>query len=139
VGIAVLACAARFVFVGIAGADAALARLKPEFDEAAALSGASWQRRALGIDIPLSLPWLAGIWGLSFLLAFGEVDATLLVMPPGVTTLPVRILGLMHYGPSQLVAALSVSIAGVVAAGAVLTVAACLFARRRLHAHSTSR
>ena len=70
---------------------------------AAALSGASWYRQALGIYLPLCLPWLAGIWGLSFLLAFGEVDATLLVMPPGVTTLPVRIFGLMHYGPSELV------------------------------------
>lgn len=139
VAVAVLACAARFLFVGIAGTDAALGRLKPELAEAAALSGASWQRRALGVELPLCLPWLAGVWGLSFLLAFGEVDATLLVMPPGVTTLPVRIFGLMHYGPSQLVAALSVTIAGVMAAGAVLTAAACLYVRRRLYGRRTSR
>jgi len=139
VAVAVLACAARFLFVGIAGTEAALGRLKPALGEAAALSGASWYRQALGIDLPLSLPWLAGVWGLSFLLAFGEVDATLLVMPPGVTTLPVRIFGLMHYGPSELVAALSITIAGVVATGAALTVATCLFVRRRLYAHRASR
>jgi iron(III) transport system permease protein len=51
-----------------------------------------------------------------FLVAFGEVSATLLVVPPGVTTISVRVFQLIHYGIDDRVAAVCLSIFAVLAA-----------------------
>jgi iron(III) transport system permease protein len=53
------------------------------------------RRRAIGLA-----------WLLSTLVAFGELSATILVLPPGMPTLPVRIFGLLHYGVEDQVAAI---------------------------------
>jgi iron(III) transport system permease protein len=117
--ITVLACAARFLLIGYWGSRTALATLNVRAMEAAEVCGVGRGRRLFGVAVPLSAPYLLAIWGLSFLMTFGEVDASQLVTPPGATTLPVRIFGLMHYGPDRLVAALSVGTAATVVAGAI--------------------
>jgi iron(III) transport system permease protein len=43
-----------------------------------------------------------------FILAFGELGTTLLGMPPGRETIPIKIYNLMHYGAEDLVAALCI-------------------------------
>ena len=50
---------------------------------------------------------LAAAFVIVFILTMGELGVTLLVVPPGVETLPVRIYNLMHYGADAAVAALS--------------------------------
>ena len=42
-----------------------------------------------------------------FILSFGELGTTLLIVPPGRETIPLKIYNLMHYGADQMVAALS--------------------------------
>jgi ABC-type spermidine/putrescine transport system permease subunit II len=65
---------------------------------------------------------------LCFILSFRELTGTLLVTPPGVETLGVRIYSLYHYGAGQLVAALSVFMV----AGMLLVSAAALLVYRGL-------
>ena len=123
-GIIVIAWTARFLFVGMLAAIAVRASLDPALEEAASVSGAGWLRRQLLIVAPACAPALAGAWALCFLLAFGEADVSVLVAPPGATPLGVRVFGLMHYGPSSLVAALCILTAGlaIVAGGAAFWV-----------------
>jgi len=46
-------------------------------------------------------------WTLGFVLSLHELTGTLLVTPPGIETLSVRIYSLYHYGAGNMVAALS--------------------------------
>jgi len=51
-----------------------------------------------------------------FILSFGELGTTLLVIPPGRETIPIKAYNLMHYGADQLVAVLCVSLVAIVLA-----------------------
>jgi iron(III) transport system permease protein len=51
-----------------------------------------------------------------FILSFGELGTTLLVIPPGRETIPIKIYNLMHYGAEQMVAALCVFLVATVLA-----------------------
>jgi iron(III) transport system permease protein len=50
------------------------------------------------VAIPLSKGPIATAWGVSFVLAFGELPATNIVCPPAVTTLPIFVWRLLHTG-----------------------------------------
>ena len=132
--VVVLACAARYCYLAHVGFTAALRDLHPSLEEAAVLAGVPWHRRLTGIVVPLLWPALAAAWGLGFLFTVREVDATVLVCPPGVTTLPVRLFTLMHYGPSSDVAALSLLTVTLVLVGAALTAVAYHQAKRIVYA-----
>ncbi len=108
VAVVVLGCAARFLFFAQCGFNSALDDLHAGIDEPSIAGGYSWWRHMFGVLLPLSWPVLVGVWGLSFILCLGELDVSVLVCPPGFTTLPVRTFSLMHYGPGRMVAALSV-------------------------------
>ncbi|MBN2312155.1 MAG: iron ABC transporter permease [Candidatus Hydrogenedentes bacterium] len=108
VGILLLAYVARFFAVAHKGLETAIDRLDPGLEEAAAASGVSWWRGFIWIVAPLLAPAFAAVWLLTFILCLGELNAAVLVCPPGYTTLSVRIFTLMHYGMNELVAALAV-------------------------------
>jgi len=130
----VLACAARFLFFAYCAIDAALRDLPLRLDEAAAVAGVPWRRRAGTILLPLVSPALFGVWGLAFVLSLRELDAAVLVTPPGWTPLSVRLFSLMHYGPGRLVAALSVVTVMLVMAAAAMTALMYLKARKLIDA-----
>ena len=116
--ILVLACAGRFLFFGYLVVHMAQRDLPASLDEAAAVCAVGGGRRTVGILLPMMLPALVVAWGVVFVLSLRELDAGVLVAPPGWTPLPVRLFGLMHYGPSRLVAALCVvTVAAVGVAG----------------------
>jgi len=50
----------------------------------------------------------------AFFIGFIDLGTTLLIMPPGKTTLPVKIYNLMHYGAEQMVAALCLVLIGII-------------------------
>lgn len=67
-------------------------------DEAARVDGSSrWQRLRL-IEFPRLLRPLAICGFVSAVLALGEISATELVLPPGVSTVARRVFGLLHSG-----------------------------------------
>ena len=134
--VVVLACAGRFLFFAHHGVGAALRDLHPNLEEAASVAGVTWWRQATGILLPLIRPSVVAVWGLCFLFSIRELDATVLVCPPGTTTLPVRLFTLMHYGPSRLVAALSVMTAAMILLGAAVTASVYSRTRRVLDARN---
>jgi iron(III) transport system permease protein len=116
--ILVVACVARYLFFAYQAAAAALRSLNPALEEAAAVAGVAWWRRFLGIVAPMTFPWAVACWGVFFVLVFGDADAIVLVAPPGITPLPARLHSLMHYGPSEYVAALSLMVVAIIAVSA---------------------
>ena len=132
----VLACAGRFIFFAHQGIETSLRDMHTSLEEPATVAGVPWWRQATGILLPLLKPSLIAVWGLTFLFSLRELDAAVLVCPPGSTTLPVRLFTLMHYGPSRLVAALSVITVLMILLGAGLTARLYVKARKVLDARS---
>jgi iron(III) transport system permease protein len=103
----VLAYVARFAPVG-ALALAAIVRAVPQsHEEAAAVAGAGWLRTITHIVLPQIRVGLLAVWVITFILAFGEVGASILVAPPGESTLPIRVYTLTANAPPGHVAALA--------------------------------
>ncbi|MFC7466681.1 ABC transporter permease [Actinomadura keratinilytica] len=71
--------------------SAALARLDPAYEQAAASLGARPAYVLWRIRLPLLLPSLTGAAGLCFALSMGELSATMMLYPPDWTPLPVQI------------------------------------------------
>ena len=105
--------------------------LDQELRDTARLSGATGIARELRTHGAQLLWPLGAAWYTLFILALWEVDVVLLLQPPGVETLPVRIFNLLHYGHAAQVNALCLILLGVAAAPALVgTVAYALWKRR---------
>jgi len=78
------------------------------YEEEAMVDGAYFSRRLFMIIGPLSSSGLLISWIVAFVLIMGEIGLTVLVIPPGNSTLILKIYTLMHYGSGKLVAALSI-------------------------------
>lgn len=99
---------ARFTSVSIKAHSLSLNQIRISLEEAAFLLGARWRHVLTKIIFPLTRPGISAAWILVFVLCMGELGLIVLIAPPGYETLPVRIFTLMHYGASDLVAALCV-------------------------------
>jgi iron(III) transport system permease protein len=84
----------------------ALSRTPRALLDAAALDGAALWRKVVHVFMPLHWRAVAVAWLVAFVLAAGELSATVLVAPPGVTPLAVRIFNLVHYGVDDQLAGL---------------------------------
>ncbi|MGW7052625.1 ABC transporter permease [Streptomyces sp. NPDC054887] len=71
--------------------SAAVARLDPAYEQAAASLGARPAYVLWRVRLPLLLPSLNAAAGLCFALSMGELSATMMLYPPDWTPLPVRI------------------------------------------------
>ncbi|MBI4556041.1 MAG: iron ABC transporter permease [Candidatus Hydrogenedentes bacterium] len=120
--ILILACAARFLFFSHHGLLAAFSDLSPKLEEAACVFGIPWYRQLTGIFVPACAPAIVAAWAIAFVFSFSEVETTVLVCPPGWTTLTVRLFSLMHYGPSRMVFALSMIIVTIIVGTGLVTV-----------------
>ena len=74
--------------------------------EAMRLEGAGRLRLVRGLLVPLVWPGIVGGGLAVYALTLGEAGASVLLLPPGKTTLGVRLLTLMHYAPTGQVSAL---------------------------------
>jgi len=86
---------------------AGLRRVPASHQEAAAVSGVGWSRTMTRIVLPQVRFSLLAAWVIVFTLAFGELGASVLVTPPGESTLPIRIYTLIANTPPSQVAALA--------------------------------
>lgn len=118
--IIVLAYIARFVPVAALILAASLRQVPASFEEAAEIAGASWMRTFFRIVLPQIRTGLAAAGVAVFIFAFGELGATVLVAPPGESTLPVRVYTLIANTPSSEVAALALMQSGIVLISLVL-------------------
>lgn len=133
IAILVIAGVARFLVFPQIGIRSVFQQIPPCIEEAAAVHGVGSWRRTIHVVLPLMAPALALWWSLLFILAWGELDTAVLVAPPGWTPVSVRLFSLMHYGPSSMVAALSLVSTLVAITGAGGGFAAYHLLRRRIH------
>jgi iron(III) transport system permease protein len=114
----------------------ALRTIPPELLDSAALDGAGpWQRFwHLGLR---SRPAALGVaWLVALALGVGDLAATVLVVPPGMETLSVRIFDLIHSGVQDRVAGICLALAlAMVAAGGIVFWLANLARRRGVSPH----
>ena len=100
---------ARFLPVAALILAASVRQISTSFEEAAEVAGAGWPRTFARIVIPQMRAGIIAAWVVSFIFAFGELGATILVAPPGESTLPVRVYTLIANAPSAEVAALALT------------------------------
>jgi iron(III) transport system permease protein len=110
--IILIAYIARFIPYASLVAAAGIAQVSPKLEEVALLAGSPWKRIMVNIIFPLTKGHLLAGFFIVFILAFGDLGTTLLVMPPGREIIPLKIYNLMHYGAENLVAALCIILIG---------------------------
>ncbi len=86
-----------------------LSTLPAEMLDSAALDGAGWLTRLWRIALPCRIPAVGLAWLVAFAVALGDLAASILVAPPGMTTLSIRIFGLLHSGVEDYVAGICLS------------------------------
>jgi len=74
------------------------------------VDGAGWWASIMRVVLPRQRAALAVAWLVSFAWSLGELDASLLVAPPGVQTLALHIFGLLHFGVEDQVAGICLAI-----------------------------
>lgn len=87
-----------------------LRSLPDEWLEAAELEGADFWQRWWLVVFPLRWRALAVAWIVGFVWSLGELDAGVLVSPPGVRPLSSHIFGLLHFGAQDQVAGLCLTV-----------------------------
>ena len=112
--IVILGYIARFLPFAVLILLSGIRQISCRFEEAAHLTDASFYTILWRIILPLSGPSLAAVLFIVFILSFGELGASLLIIPPGRETIPIKIYNLMHYGADQAVAALCLIIIAVI-------------------------
>lgn len=82
------------------------ASLPQDLLDSATSDGASWVQQLHKVAIPSAWPAIIIAASMAMIVSVGDLAATLLVVPPGVSPLSVRIFGLLHYGAEDQVCAL---------------------------------
>lgn len=82
--------------------------------EQAEIDGAGGVTRFFRFGILGNLPAIAGCWLVSFIICFGELSASQIVLPPGIDTVPRLMLGLLHAGVDEMTAALTLITIGAI-------------------------
>jgi iron(III) transport system permease protein len=112
--IIVIGYLARFLPVAALILAASVRQISGSFEEAAEVAGASWPRIFARIVFPQMRTGIIAAWVVSFIFAFGELGTTILVAPPGESTLHIRIYTVIANTPSSEVAALALIQAGII-------------------------
>ena len=86
--------------------EATYRRADPYVSEAAAIDCRRWYRRLLCIEIPIHSKAITASTIVVFVLAMGELNATVLLIPPGRESLGISIDNLLHYGANATASAL---------------------------------
>ena len=105
---------ARFLPFAVIIFLSGLAQIGRNLEETAVMAGASTLKVISKIVFPLLKQYVAAVFFIVFILSFGELGTTLLIIPPGRETIPIKIYNLMHYGADQLVAALCLILVGII-------------------------
>lgn len=127
----VLACMARGVPFAILIFVAQFRRNDPLLIDAVRVLQASAYRRLVWVRLPLVAAGSLAAAGLIFALSLGEFAATLLVIPPGQSTVSLRLYNYLHYGAGEVVAGLSLLMVVLVLASMLLAIAFAWTAWRR--------
>jgi len=84
----------------------AMRRVSQSLLDAATVDGARGTDRFLQLGVATRMPTITVAWLVALAIACGELPASILVVPAGITTVPIRVFGLMHAGVANQAAAL---------------------------------
>ena len=107
---------AHFVLISaftFSNVSTGLARVSADIENVASSLGASPWYRLRHVTLPLLMPWMVSALALSLSLSMGELGATMMIYPPGWTTLPVAIFSLTDRGNIADGSALTIVLVGV--------------------------
>lgn len=96
--IVVLAFTIRYLAIGWNGTAYALRTVDRDLTDAARLNGASGWSLFQHVHWPQIAPQLGAAWYVTYLLCLWDVEALVLLVPPGGETLALRVFNLLHYG-----------------------------------------
>ena len=95
--------------------------------QSAAAEGAGAGTRLWRIALPQRFSAVVTAWFVALAVAWSDLASSILVVPPGMTTLSIRIFGLLHYGADDLVAGVCLA---TLIAFSIIAAAVILSARR---------
>ncbi|QEH33690.1 spermidine/putrescine ABC transporter membrane protein [Aquisphaera giovannonii] len=116
----------------------AIRTLPGELLESAAIDGLAAAGVVAKVAIPLTAKPIVAAWLSTFVLAFGELPATNLIQPPGVSTITGRIWSLLHTGVESHLAGVALITLAVIASS-LMGVAAIAWVGRSLRGRLTPR
>ena len=119
-GIIIFGYLGRFIFIVEKLIANALKQIPDSFDESAQMMGAGFFVRLRKILLPLVLPALFGAFVIGFLLCLAELGTTILVYPPGVSVMPIKVYTIMANAPQGLTSAMSLVVLMITFAGLAL-------------------
>ncbi len=91
-----------------------------ELFDCAAIDGAGSLGQLCRIALPCRLPAAALAWVVAMAVSLGDLAASILVAPPGTTTLSIRVFGLLHAGVEDQVAGICLGLIALFAAVAAV-------------------
>ncbi len=97
----------RFIFISEKLISNAVKQVPLSFEESAELAGAGYLKRTGKILIPLIANGLFAAFLISFIFSLGELGTTILLYPPGTSTLPIKVYTIMANAPQSLTSAMS--------------------------------
>jgi iron(III) transport system permease protein len=125
--ILILVQTARFLPFALFAASTGVRNIDPILIEASQLPDTGILHRMTKVTMPLFAPTIIITWLVAFVFALGELGASLLVSPPGQSTLPITIYNLLHYGATDTVSVMSLIM--VITAGLACAVLLMLYKR----------
>lgn len=102
---------ARALPLAVLVLSAQLATVPQDLLDGATSEGAGWWRRLWNVALPMRWHAVVAAACMSLIVAVSDLAATLLVTPPGVSTLSIRVAGLLHYGADDRLSALCLMLA----------------------------
>ena len=130
VGILLIAYVAHYTPVAVRAVGVALQSISPAVEHAARLAGVPWTTMLRRVLVPIMAPALAGVWSVTFVLCFRDLDLAMTVHPPGVETLPIRVYTLMANSSSSVTAELALLMVALTLAVMLVAGVAVAVARR---------
>jgi ABC-type spermidine/putrescine transport system permease subunit II len=112
IGVVVLAFAVRYLAPGWNVVSLALKTTDGNLTDVAQMEGASRWQLFRHVQLPQIFPQLCVAWYVTYLFCLWDVEALILIVPPGTETLALRIFNLLHYGHNSEVNALCVLLLG---------------------------
>lgn len=104
--IIIIAYVGKFSFISSKLIANALKQIPNSLTEVAQIQGVNSFNRIVKIILPLISPALLGAFLLIFVFSFGEVATTIMLYPPGVELMPIKIYTIMANAPQALISSM---------------------------------
>ena len=103
----IIAYVGKFSFISAKIIENSLVQIPKSLDEAAQIEGISPSRRLFKIIIPLIMPALFAAFMISFIFNLGELVISIMLYPPGMEIMPVKVYTLMANAPQALTSSMT--------------------------------